>query len=101
MKDGENVDGVRPDAMDQDVVGVDDRLACVGDATGAVNVRLIRKTVGRVLDRIGDAKRGDGVSIRYIGRQVVQVLTRLGTPEDRQRHLRMARSMIARVSAIT
>ena len=100
MQHGEHLDR-RADAIDQDVVGVDDRLARAGDAAWAVDQRVVGQSLGGVLDRRGDAIGGGRIAVGDVAGEVVKVLARLGTPEERQRHRHLARSMIARVSAIT
>jgi hypothetical protein len=101
VEDGEDVDDVRSDAVDENVIGVNDRLARAGDATGTMDIRVVWQAIGGMLDhgfepvRCGDVACGDIVEdVEEIGGGVVG-------PDDGERHFGRCRSMILRASAIT
>lgn len=82
VQHGEDVDRLAY-AIDKDVVGVNDRLARAGYATGAVDQRVIGEAFGGVLDRRADAVGGGGVAIGDVADDLVQVVPSLGTPDQR------------------
>ena len=100
VQHGEDVDRLA-DAVDEDIVGVDDRLARAGDAAGAVEEWMVGEAIGSVPDRRAEAVGRRGVAIRDVAGDVVQVSACVGEPDQRQRHRCLARSMIACISAIT
>lgn len=85
MQDCEHLDDLGH-AVDENVIGMDDRLARAGYATGAVDVGMVGQAVGGVLDGVAEAQRGGGPAFGDIVDDLVQVLTRLWPPDDPQRH---------------
>jgi hypothetical protein len=100
VQHGEDVDRLA-DAVDEDVVGMDDRLARAGDAAGAMDQRVIGEALGGVLNRRADAVGGGRIAMSDVCGDLVQVVPNLGTGNQRQRHRCLARSMMALISAIT
>ena len=62
---------------------MDDRLACAGNATGAVNQRMIGQTVGGVADQCIDARRGGWVPGTDVVENIEQVRRCLVGPPER------------------
>ena len=53
--DGEDFDGVECDPVDHDIVGRDNRFACVRHAAGAVHMGMVDQPLGGLLEQIGEA----------------------------------------------
>jgi len=81
VEDGEDLD--RPgDAVDEDVVGMDHRLAGAGDAAGAVEIGVLDDPVRGVAHCHTQSPRRIGMSVRNIGRDIVQRLTCRRPPDQ-------------------
>ena len=100
VEDGKDLD--RPgDAVDEDVVGMDHRLAGAGDAAGAVDIGVIRQRLRCVPDRDDQPLRGGEISRRDIVGDCQQVASSVVRPDERQRHRGRCCSMISCTIAMT
>lgn len=81
VEDGEDLD--RPgDAVDEDIVGMDHRLAGAGDAAGAVEIGVLNDPARGVAHCHTQSRRRIGMSVRNIGRDIVQRLTCRWPPDQ-------------------
>jgi len=71
VEDGEDLDR-SGDAVDEDVVGMDHRLAGAGDAAGAVDIGVLDDPVRSVTYCHTQSPRSIGMSVGNIGRDIVQ-----------------------------
>lgn len=99
VDDREDFDGARNNAIDQDVVGMDDRLSRAGDAARAMEFRMLGQAIRRVLECRIQAQRRRLVARGDIVENLKQACFGRRVPDDRQRHL--CRSRIAWTFAIT
>ena len=100
MKDGEHVDR-RADAVDEDVIRVNDRFTRARDATWAMDEGVIGKAVGSVLDQRLQPIRRRHVPSGDVVQYVEEVRRRIVAPDDGQSHPLRCRSMTLRAIAIT
>lgn len=101
VEDGDHLDGVRQYPIDQNIIGVDHRLARAGHPTGAVDVGMLRQALGGVADQGGQALRCQRIALADEGGDVEQVMARLGAPDQPQHQRRACPSRTAWRSAIT
>ena len=100
MEDAQHFDHVG-DAIDEDVVGVDDRLARAGQAAGAVEKRMRGQAFRGVPDRGIEASRCGGITLGDIVENAEQVRGGLVCPDEGQGHFALCFSMIAWAIAMT
>ena len=100
VEDGENLDRLG-DAVDQEVVWMDHRLAGSGQPSGAVDVWMIGQVLRRMRD--GDVKslRGREVTRADVIENVQQIAGCIVRPDERQRQRGLCLSTIACAIAIT
>jgi len=71
VEDGEDLDRLG-DAVDEDVVGMDHRLAGAGDTAGAVEIGVLDDPVRGVAYCFTQSPRSIGMSVGNMGRDIVQ-----------------------------
>lgn len=103
MFDRDDFDGVCADPIDEDVIGRDDRFACVRDAPGTMHIGMIDQSLGRLCEQIGVAEGGGRIAVGEIGDDFAHVFPRFRAPDDLRHQARLAflPSMMACSSAIT
>ena len=100
VEDGEDLD--RPgDAVDQEVVGMDHRLAGSGQPSGAIDIGVIGQVLRRMHDRGVEPLRGREVARADVIENVQQVARRIVRPDEKQRQRGLCLSRIACAIAIT
>ena len=100
VEDGEDLD--RPgDAVDQEVVGMDHRLAGSGQPSGAVDIGVIGQVLRRMHDRGVQPLRGREATRADIVENFQQIARRIVRPDERQRQRGLCLSRIACAIAIT
>ena len=100
VEDGEDLD--RPgDAVDQEVVGMDHRLAGSGQPSCAVDIGVIGQVLRRMHDRGVQPLRSREVTRADIVENVQQIARRIVRPDERQRQRGLCLSRIACALAIT
>lgn len=82
MEDGEDFDRLG-DAVDEEVVGMDHRLAGSGQPSGTVDIGMIGKVLGRVRDRGVQPLRSREVTRADVIENVQQVARRIVFPDER------------------
>ena len=100
VEDGEDFDR-RRDLIDQNVIRMDHRLAGSGDATGAVEIGVIRKRLRRVPDRGDQPLRGREIAPGDLVGDLQQVTGGVVCPDERQRHCSLCFSITSCTIAIT
>jgi hypothetical protein len=83
VEDGEDLDRLG-DAVDEDIVGMDHRLAGAGDAAGAVEIRVLDDPARGVTYCHTQSPRSIGMSVSNIGRDIVQRPTCRWPPDQRE-----------------
>lgn len=103
MLDGQYFYDVGADTVDEHVVGGDECFPRLGDATGAIHVRMIGQASGGIFQQFGKASSGGGVAIGDIVNDAPSILARDWAPNNvrHQACLAFFASMIARSSAMT
>lgn len=95
MNEGQHFYGVSGDAIDQDIVGMDDDLARAGRAAWPVRVGMQRQIIGGVPNRSVEAIRRCLVAGTDIVKDVEQGCFGLIIPDDRQGHVYLSRTACA------
>ena len=102
MNQPDDLDRLSGDAIDQDVVGVDNRFACARHPAGAAHVRMVGQPLGESFDDPAHALRCGGIVIGDVTDGSFDVPTSAFAPDELQRVLPdFFASSIARTSAIT
>lgn len=100
VENGQNLDRLG-DAVDQQVVWMDHRLAGSGQPSGAVDVRMIGQVLRRMHDCGVQPLRSRIVTRADVIENVQQVACRIIRPDERQRQRGLCLSRIACAIAIT
>lgn len=100
VEDGEHFDDVGH-PIDENVVGMDDRLARAGDAAGAMDQGMIGEALCGGPDRVADALGGDRVTQFDEIDNRFEILQRLRVPDQRDHQPFLRRSMMACIRAMT
>lgn len=103
MLDGQYLYNFSPDAIDEHIVGGDNRFARIGNAPGPVHIRMIGQSFGSIFDQFSEPSGCGGIAIGNIVDDLARLLARLRTP-DYVRHyawLDFLAAMIARSSVMT
>ena len=101
VEDGDHLDGVRQNPIDQNVIGVDHRLARARHPARPVDVGMFRQALGGVADQGGQALRCQRIALADEGGDVEQVMASLWTPDQPQHQRGACPSRTAWRSAIT
>lgn len=84
VMDGQHLYGVRSDAIDENIVGMDDRFPRARDATGPVHIGMIGQAIGRLAYDSANSL-GGGWIVRFnIVDDIFEFSQRAGLPDDRQ-----------------
>lgn len=99
MDESQHFYHVGGDVVDQDIVGMNHRLARAGDAAGTVDIGVVGQALGGVGDQFVQLSRRHRIAGRDIFENVEQIGLRLIAPNEGKAHLYL--SMIARALTIT
>ena len=100
MEDGHHFDDLG-DAIDQDIVGMDNRLAGAGNAAGPIGMGMRGQLVCRVADGIADPPCGCRVTCFDEIDDGLQILQRLRVLDEREHQSCAWRSRMACILAMT
>ena len=100
VEDGEDLDRLG-DAIHQEVVRMNHRLAGPGQPSGAVDIGMIRQVLGGMHDRGAEPLRSREVTRADVLENIQQIVCRLVRPDERQHHRGLCLSRIACIIAIT
>lgn len=84
MDDGQNLYDLGHDAIDEDIVGMHDRLARAREAARAVNIGMMGQALGSMSEQLAQACGRSGIAIGNIVDDGSGVLPGLGTPDEFQ-----------------
>lgn len=100
MNDGQHFHRVVNDPVDQNIVGMQHRLAGSRDASGSMQAGMAQEPFGGRLDEVGQSGRGEGVILRDVFDDPPNVVARPISPDelDHQRALGLQSGRGARPS---
>ena len=103
MFDGQYFYDVSSNTIDEHVIGGNEGFPRLGDATGAIHIRMIGQASGGIFQQFCKASSGGGIAIRDIVNDPPSILARDRALDDvrHQACLAFFASMIARSSAMT
>ena len=101
--DGQYLYDFGADAIDEHIVGGDNRFARIGNAPGPVHIGMIGQSFGNIFDQFSEPSGSGGIAIGNIVDDLAHVFARLRTPDDVRHYAWRAffAAMIARSSAMT
>lgn len=100
MEDGEDLDRLG-DAVDEQVVWMDHRLAGSGQPSGAIDIRMVGQVLRSMHDRGVEPLRSREVTPADVIENIQQVARRIVRPDERQRQRGLCLSRIACAITVT